>query len=62
MANTITRAEREKILVRAHEITIGKDRFNAAIAQIQREFGISQQRAKSAVAKAYRQQRHAGQR
>jgi len=63
MVNTITKAERQRILRRAQELQ-AQDQlgYNARIDQIQAEFNISRQRARSAVAEALRISRYKGSR
>jgi hypothetical protein len=56
--NKVTKAEREKILARARELQRNGIEYAAAVAQIQAEFGISRERAKSAASKALRLSRY----
>lgn len=55
MGNTITQAERARILNRAKQLT---GRRSANIRTLMAEFGISRSRAKSAVSRALLEQRH----
>jgi len=55
--NRITAAEREKILTRARTLQQTGVSYNDAIRQLRSEFGISHDRAHSAVAKALRTSR-----
>ena len=55
--NRVTAAEREKILNRARALQHTGMSYNDAIRQLRSEFGISHERARSAVSKALRTSR-----
>jgi len=55
--NKITATGREKILARARSLQRAGVSYAAAVSQLQSEFGISRDRARSAVGKALRTSR-----